>query len=120
MARRIFLWAPPVIYMMTIFTLSAQSQPLPQVTRVIWDKALHTVEYGGLALLFYRAFAGEGLSWRSAFMLAFVATSLYGATDEWHQAYVPLRESSVFDWFADNVGALLGGVLSTLVLRTKD
>lgn len=34
-----------------------------------------------------------------------VFSSLYGLSDEWHQAYVPGRSSDVMDWFADTVGA---------------
>lgn len=36
-----------------------------------------------------------------------------GAIDEIHQSFVPGRFSSIFDWFAD----LLGGVIGTLAGR---
>ena len=105
---RLGLWIPPIVYMVLVFYLSSESRPLPEVTRVIWDKALHVVEYGALAWLFCRAFRGEGFGWAAAFVLSLVATSAYGASDEWHQAFVPLRDSSVRDWLADNVGAAVG------------
>ncbi len=50
--------------------------------------------------------------------LAVIATSLYGASDEWHQAFVPMRESSIRDWYADVIGAALGSVISK-VLRPR-
>jgi hypothetical protein len=47
--------------MALIFYLPAQPNPLPALTMRIWDKALHTVEYGALGLLVCRAVVGEGL-----------------------------------------------------------
>ncbi len=81
----------------------------------MWDKLLHMVEYAGLALLVGRAWIGEGTPTWKAVLMAIVLSSLYAATDEWHQAYVPFRSSDVRDWTADTVGAMLGaGVLLVL------
>src|SRR5262245_36894638 len=93
--------------MALIFHLSSESAPLPQVTSIVWDKLLHVVEYGVLAILFYRALSGEGLNGLTSALLALAATSLYGASDEWHQMFVPLRSSDVGDWVADTAGAAL-------------
>jgi len=41
-----------------------------------------------------------------------VFSSLYGASDEWHQSFVPGRSSDALDWLADTLGA----ALATLVL----
>ena len=60
---RVGLWAPPIIYMAAIFQLSSQTNPLPQLTALVWDKLLHTTEYAGLAFLLSRALVGEGVSW---------------------------------------------------------
>jgi VanZ family protein len=94
--------------MAAIFHYSSQSDPMPQLTHAVWDKALHLVEYGGLAVLFCRALRGEGVRWTLVVALAIVATSLYGASDEWHQALVPMRESSAQDWVVDTLGASCG------------
>jgi VanZ family protein len=106
--RRAYLWLPAVVYMMAIFYLSSQPDPLPALTTSVWDKALHTIEYAGLGVLFCRALTGEGLSLRPAAALAIVLVSGYGASDEWHQLYVPLRNSSVRDWMADTLGSAVG------------
>lgn len=82
--RRLSLWAPPLVYAAVIFYLSSESNPLPQLTAVVWDKALHLIEYAGLALLLVRALAGEGLGWMTAIVVAIAVTSAYGASDEWH------------------------------------
>lgn len=105
---RASLWFPPVAYMIMIFFFSAEPDPLPAITEVFWDKTLHFAGYAGLAFLFCRAFAGERFALSVALACAFAATSAYGATDEWHQSFVPGRSSEVTDWIADTVGAGLG------------
>ena len=106
--NRASLWMPPLIYMLAIFHFSSESQPLQALTTTVWDKLLHTVEYAGLACLLFRAFCGEGVRPAVAALLTVVMVSGYGATDEWHQFYVPLRSSDVHDWMADTLGAILG------------
>ncbi len=63
---------------------------------------LHQVEhflyYGGMAFLLAR---GLGRRW---FWIALLAVPLVGALDEWHQLYVPGRNSSAWDWAMDAVG----------------
>ncbi len=116
--RRAWLWAPPLAYMLLIFHLSSESNPLPELTEHVWDKALHTIEYGGLGALLCRACIGEGLSLALAGLCALVATSLYGGSDEWHQLFTPGRSSDIHDWFADTTGGLLG-IASYLLLRAR-
>src|SRR5690349_18208624 len=94
--------------MAIIFQLSAQSNPLPALTMHVWDKLLHAVEYGGLGALVCRALIGEGLAPVRAVLVAIFVTAAYGATDEWHQAFVPNRSSDLFDWLTDFVGAGAG------------
>jgi VanZ family protein len=106
--KRVGLWLPAVIYMGIIFYLSAQPDPLPKMTGRVWDKGLHLVEYAALAVLFCRALRGEGLEWLATVAIAVTVTSLYAASDEWHQAFVPFRNSSILDWYADLLGAVLG------------
>src|SRR3954469_2090536 len=90
---RLWLWGPPLLYMALIFHLSSQSEPLPELTEHVWDKLLHTIEYVGLAILWFRALSGEGLSLWAAAALTVVVVSAYGASDEWHQLFVPLRSA---------------------------
>jgi VanZ family protein len=106
--RRAGLWAPPIVYMLAIFHFSSESQPMPVVTEHVWDKLLHFVEYGVLAGLFARGLIAERVRLLRAVVLAVMLTSFYGATDEYHQAFVPLRSSDVHDWFADSLGASIG------------
>src|SRR5450759_1049041 len=43
--------------------------------------------------------------------------SIYAASLEIAQIYIPGRNSSVWDWFAGSSGALMGVVVATFVLR---
>jgi VanZ family protein len=117
--NRAWLWLPSLIYMVAIFHFSSESQPLPVLTEHVWDKALHFIEYGGLGALLYRALRGEGLGWAAAFVAAAVATSAYGVSDEWHQSFVPLRDASVRDWFADTLGGAIGAAIYGTLRRPK-
>jgi VanZ family protein len=45
---------------------------------------------------------------RYGFAVAMLLTVLYGATDEFHQAFVPGRYATIGDVLADSIGALLG------------
>ena len=116
MGQVLWYWVPVALYAGAIFFLSAQSHPedlLPSfLLRDVSDKILHAVEYGILSLLCYRAFrraAGPAVA-RQAVVLAIVTASVYGITDEVHQAFVPLREASWQDWLADTIGAVIGAI----------
>ena len=108
--RRATLWLPPAACMLLIFYFSSQSRPMPFVTEHVWDKLLHFAEYAALGALLFRALRGEGLSRALAFMAAAVAAAAYGATDEWHQSFVLLRDASIHDWLTDLLGGAAGAV----------
>ena len=76
------------------------------------DKIAHFTSYGVLAALTLRATLG----WHRWGTLAAVvaAIALFGAVDEWHQAFIPGRSTSLADWIADVSGAVVG----TLVVRS--
>jgi VanZ family protein len=115
MIRRVLLWGPPLLYASLIFHLSSESNPLPELTSLVWDKALHLSEYAGLALLLCRACRGEGMRWSAAIASAVLLASAYASTDEWHQRFVPARQSDVLDWLADTIGATVGAGVYRLI-----
>ncbi len=65
-----------------------------------WDKAAHFLYYGTMALLLAH---GVGRRW---LWIPLVLVPVIGAADEWHQAGIPGRDSSIFDWLADEVGTV--------------
>jgi VanZ family protein len=118
--RRASLWLPPLVYMAAIYQVSSQSAPLPEVAAIVWDKALHAIEYAGLAFLLGRAFAGEGFGRVASIALAVLLTCAYGASDEWHQLFTPGRDSDLFDWAADTLGAGIGALAYLAFARGWD
>jgi hypothetical protein len=76
------------------------------------DKVVHGAAFAALAGLVYMA-TGRPL-------LAVALASLYGLSDELHQATVPGRVASVWDWLADTAGAALAvGLLWLLLARRR-
>jgi VanZ family protein len=109
----VWYWVPVAFYAGLIFYLSSQSYPeqyVPHFVLKLGDKALHAIEYALLGLLCYRAFRHAAGTWCEyyAVFLAVAAATIYGATDEWHQAFVPFRESDHWDLATDLLGACLG------------
>jgi VanZ family protein len=116
-------WGPVCGYAGLIFYLSAQPHPeehVPFVTHFS-DKVLHAVEYAVFGALCYRAFCGSGYdAWRQqAIPAAILLASLYGVSDEVHQAFVPFRDSNWLDWVADTVGAVIGVTVMHRVLSLR-
>jgi VanZ family protein len=105
-------WGPVCGYAGLIFFLSAQSHPETHVPFVTYfsDKVLHAVEYALLGALCFRAIHGGGPeAWRPyAIPTAMLLASLYGMSDEVHQAFVPFRNANWLDWVADTIGAAFG------------
>jgi VanZ family protein len=77
------------------------------------DWATHGTAYLILGWLVARALAGgfpRPLS-RGAALATVVIATLYGVTDEYHQAFVPGRDSSGGDVAKDSAGALVAAVV---------
>jgi VanZ family protein len=113
--RIVWYWGPVAAYAAFIFYLSSQSffpDTLPTVIQNLGDKVHHMIAYGVFGLLWYRAFRCSTGRWAAsrAVSLAVLGATLYGITDEWHQSFVPQRESDVWDVVADTAGAAVATV----------
>ena len=99
--------------MALIFYFSSQSKPqIPNVDWHLFDKLYHVLEYTVLGILVAHAFvnASFNIFRRAPWVFSFLFVILYGASDEWHQSFVPGRVVSVLDWTADCLGGFLGVV----------
>jgi VanZ family protein len=117
--RSALSWLAAVAYCGVIFALSAMENPLPAITGRISDKVLHAVEYAGLGGLLGLALAASAPRLRPLhlFLAAALGAAAYGASDEWHQSFVPGRDMSALDWLADATGATLGAGAAVAFLR---
>jgi VanZ family protein len=123
-SRRLALWAPVVAHMALIFGLSSIHHPpsLPEVPGIGADKLAHAALYGLLSVLIVRAMTG---GWTRPISMTIAAVAVawsvaYGASDEFHQSFVPPREVDAADLLADAVGATIAaGVLYTGIIRPR-
>ena len=102
-------WLLVALYVAVIFVLSAQPGLALPGTFELKDKLAHALEYAGLSWLMYGAVRA---SWPRATaarraLLTMLTIAVLGVGDEIFQMIVPLRDSSVYDWIADMVGASL-------------
>ncbi len=118
-------WAPPLLYMALIFGISSMKQPplpMPEFEWLTIDKLYHFVEYAILGGLLTRAFVKASPSIipsRFVWHTAAVLSILYGASDEWHQTFVPGRFATVADWVADVLGSIAGVLVVYLYYRSN-
>jgi VanZ family protein len=91
---------------------SRPSWPFRPPAFLSYDGLLHAVAYAVLAALVYGMLAPARLGTLRAAVLAAALSGAYGATDEWHQSFVPGRSADPLDLAADLVGAAAGAVLA--------
>ena len=105
---RLMLWLPVIVWLSLIFIASSIHTPF-RVLRVFryQDKLIHLVEFGILGALLARAVYRKGLESRWRYWACIGAASLYGALDEFHQAFVPGRSVDWSDFAADSFGAFI-------------
>lgn len=106
LANRLRAWGPAAVWAAVLFLLSAW--PDPQIGSFFRgaDKVAHVGLYSvlGAGLANGRRRAGA----RVPHWVLVGVGALYGATDEWHQAFVRGRTADWADWLADVTGVVLG------------
>lgn len=119
--RWLAAFGPALAYMLLIWVLSSFPIQLPLERIPFRDKAVHFVEYGTLGALLSHALRITYPRWRlpGVWLCAALVTTLWGAIDEIHQAYVPGRNSDAADLVADAVGALAGAAIYLIVQRRR-
>ena len=102
------LWGPVVVWAAVIF--GASSLSFGGGGAGIPDWLSHGSVYAILSVLLCRALAG-GFALPLTLggsLLAILIGTAYGVSDEWHQSFVPHRESSPADVGKDFAGATFG------------
>lgn len=103
-------WIPAIGWMGLIYYFSDQtgselSSWFPFLDSLNWG---HLVAYFALALLVYWALRGRSTRIK---LWTVLICFLYGVTDEWHQAYVPMRQPDLYDLMNDTIGATVAMLL---------
>jgi len=115
-----WLWGPVILQMALIFVASSIPN-LGALPGGVSDKSGHSIGYAMLAGLLLRAFAGgrvRGITWTRG-LLAILLATCYGATDEFHQLFVPGRSADRYDVVADFIGATLGVAVGGLASAAR-
>ncbi|MBY0121292.1 VanZ family protein [Bacillus sp. S/N-304-OC-R1] len=93
-----------------IFHLSEEQA---RMINVILRKLVHLSAFGLLAVCFY-----NGLE-RRRVLFAWMYTTAYAATDEFHQTFIPDRTGSIVDVGIDSIGALIALIIIKMVTTRK-
>jgi VanZ family protein len=110
--RPLLAWLLWCGYAGLIFYLS--SQPLGSELDLLppgTDKLIHAIEYAIFGALTYHALGASFRPWHSRRLHLVVAIAIgiaYGASDEFHQSFVPTRDSDPRDVVADTIGTVIG------------
>lgn len=108
-----------VIYPIVKWLLPGASPHLLHIIHVGIRKLAHVTEFGVFSITVYRGVQQGRPGWRLDWALITLLIAVgYAALDEWHQAYVPLRQSRPRDVLIDACGALLAQVLVWIYART--
>ena len=131
-AVKIICWALAAACMAAIFYFSSRTADESEqqsgffaqlITRLfgiggfsdfIIRKLAHFTEFAGLGLLF--AIALKVQTGKAKTPAAIICSSIYAATDEIHQIFVPGRARRVLDWGIDTCGAALGALAVLLII----
>lgn len=76
-------------------------------------KSAHMFLYFALAILLYMGIKGRRNT--IDYSCAFILTTLYACTDEFHQLFIPGRSGEFRDVLVDSIGALIGLLLVFLI-----
>ena len=83
-------------------------------------KSAHLTEYFILGWLLLLAIRGPEHGWKLRWaLLALLIAAGYSATDEWHQSFVPGRNSSAWDSLLDTTGAATAQVDTWVAFRRQ-
>jgi VanZ family protein len=119
-ARILRSWVPALIFMGVLFRLSSlpgneiHLPPFPNS-----DKVVHFCAYAFLGWLISLRRVLAGTPGTGVDFKAMIVGMLYGISDEFHQSFVPMRDSSVYDWTADALGVTVGVLICARMFRNR-
>jgi hypothetical protein len=121
--KTVRLWTfytPLIIWSLIIFISSSiPGYALPDISIWSWDKWVHVAIFGLMALCALIGFEsaavyrGKSRTWVILWSLMYCV--VYGASDEWHQWFVPNRSCELLDFYADLVG--IGAIHALYILN---
>lgn len=112
----LFLFSMAMLYLVLIFVGSSLSTvPIPQ-SIPYQDKLEHFAEYFVLGIIL---FLNYKLGRRVNKVVSAIVLLFWPALDEFHQAFVPMRDASVFDAMADYAGMFTAVLLFHFLFKNS-
>jgi len=97
----VFYLLPVIVYMGLIFVMSSAPNeylvPERSLGFSVPQGIKHAAEYFVLSMLLFRALVQRKTNIMTTFLLVVTLSTIYGITDEIHQAFVPTRCFSFYD-----------------------
>jgi len=106
-----------------LFPAAMQHLSMEQITGIDFTirKTAHFTEYFIVSVLFVRWYRSCRLRVRDrALLFAWLSATLYAASDEFHQIFVPGRTPKVTDVCIDSTGALAAVLICAFLLRRRN
>jgi len=120
--KNILRKAPAVLVMIALFTLSTLPGNDPFLNSVdISDKIKHFVAYFVLGVTFCMWIPNKKWLARPFAYSSFIVflCTLFGASDEYHQTFVPGRSGDLYDLATDFAGGVVAVFVYFLIVRIK-
>ncbi|HQL05379.1 MAG TPA: VanZ family protein [Treponemataceae bacterium] len=117
--KKVLVRIPAILVTLTSWYLSSQSSLPKSISIFTYDKLIHFLSFAFLAFCWSLWFTPK--QWKEkplrGILYVLIIVGIYGAIDEYHQSFTPGRDMSLFDWFADMIGALFGSLCAWVSLR---
>ncbi len=120
-----FAWFQLPLFLWALAIFAASSIPgadFPDSPIFSHDKILHFIVYFGFGYLLERALYHQNrfpMLARHSHLATLLIAVLYGASDEFHQFFVPGRTMDIFDLMADTTGAAVAIAVVWLLNRFR-
>jgi VanZ family protein len=117
--NKVLVRIPAILVTLISWYLSSQSSLPKSISIFTYDKLIHFLSFAFLAFCWSLWFTPK--QWKEkplrGILYVLIIVGIYGAIDEYHQSFTPGRDMSLFDWFADMIGALFGSLCAWVSLR---
>ena len=114
---------PVIVWALVIFAASSvPGRDFPNLAILKYDKVLHIIFYcifGATVFLALEPKVATGKMLWSRFVYTILIAAAYGASDEFHQLFVPGRSCDVYDFIADVTGGCCALVLAWMFMKYR-
>lgn len=118
----ISLFAPIGCAALICFASSINGHSLPDINKYSFDKIAHFIEYLIFGYLTINAVSRvmSRMGVVTHFLIVLVIVLLFGASDEFHQLFVPGRSCNYLDFIFDFIGAGVGILIYAYRVEEKE